>query len=693
LSPFNPGERLYRTGDLGRWQRDGNIQFLGRTDQQVKIRGFRIEPGEIECQLFKHKRIKEVVVVEKEGEEGIKYLCAYIVAGMELTVSQLREFLSVMLPDYMIPSYFVFLKKLPLTPNGKIDCRALPVPGVEKSSQYIPPGNAIERKLTELWSGVLSLQKDVISINRNFFELGGHSLKAILLTARMHKEFNVKVSLTEIFKSPTIQALAQYIREAETNRYMPLEPVEEKEYYLLSSAQKRLYIIQQMDEEIIAYNMPMMVPLDETNLGGKIDMRKLQYTVHQLIDRHDSFRTSFEMVDEQPVQRIHHPHDVDFEIEYFNLKKKNGNRVEVMEGIFRDFVRPFPLSRPPLVRVALVEVENTRYALMVDMHHIISDGFSHEILVRDFMVLYSSQVLSPLPIQYKDYAEWQSRERAAGIIKQQEEYWLRQFSGEIPVLDLPIDYPRPEVRSFEGDFIYLEINEALTYKTARLRRETEVTLNILLLAVYSVLLAKYSGQEDLVIATADAGRHHADLQQTIGMFVNMLPIRIQPGKNKTFKEFLLEVKQQSVNAYANQDYQFDDLVLKLGLQGNRSRNPVFDTVFVVQNTAMQNENLSIGKKDNDNNDFLEITQPEFRNQAFDLILQAVEGDDRLNMRLEYSTALFKKSTAEKMTNHYIDILKQVVENPGLKLKEIIITHDFLKAKPRVIKTAQTDFRF
>lgn len=547
------------------------------------------------------------------------------------------------------------------------------------------PRDSTEKKLTKVWQKILSKQN--IGINDDFFHLGGNSLKAIVMENEIHKEFNVKLPLTEIFKYPTIKELSRCIAGLPQNRYAEIEPMEKKQYYRLSSAQQRMYFIQQIDRTSTAYNTPNLIILDR-----EPDRQRLEETVKKLIARHESFRTSFQAIEEEPVQRIHH--DTAFKIQYFfSSPGSNPDNKKKAGKLIRDFVKPFDLSKVPLLRVSLIKIEEIKTLLMIDLHHIITDGISAGILAKDFNGLYGGKQLPPLRIQYKDYAQWQKKALESEIIKQQEEYWLQQFTGKIPVLDLYTDFPRPEVQSFEGDVIYLDINEALTRQIVRLGKETGVTLNILLLAVYSVLLAKYSDQEDLVIATATAGRHHADLQQIIGMFVNMLPIRIQPGKNKTFKEFLVEVKQQAVNAYENQDYQFDDLVLKLGLQGNRSRNPVFDTVFVVQDTVMQNENLNMGRKDNDDNDFLDIPQPEFRNQAFDLILQAVEGNERLNMWLEYSTALFKKSTAEKMTNHYIDILKQIVENPNLKLKEILITHDFLEAKPGVINQDQTDFRF
>jgi acyl carrier protein len=289
---------------LCKWQLDGSLDFLGRLDHQVKIRGFRIEPGEIEKVLLSHAEIKEVVVTvreEKAGAEarGPNVLCAYMVAGREFGITELRDYLSHKLPDYMVPAYFVQLEKLPLTPAAKIDRKALPEPGLSVAKEYIAPQNDGEMKLTGIWSEVLRIEKDVISIDANFFELGGHSLKATILVSKIHEEFDVKVPLAEVFKTPTVRGLFEYIEGTRKERYCSVEPVEKKEYYPLSSAQKRLYILQQMEWESVSYNMPQAIPLP-----GGIDKQKLERTFKKLVARHESLRTSFHMIDHRPVQRI-----------------------------------------------------------------------------------------------------------------------------------------------------------------------------------------------------------------------------------------------------------------------------------------------------------------------------------------------------------------------------------------------------
>ncbi|MDQ1354923.1 MAG: hypothetical protein QG657_5232, partial [Acidobacteriota bacterium] len=334
----------YKTGDLARWLPDGNIEFMGRIDHQVKIRGFRIELGEIESRLMKYPGIKESVVLMQEEGRGDKYLCAYIVPNRELVISELREFLSMELPEYMIPSYFVQLEKIPLTPNGKVDRRALPKPGLKASESYTAPRDEIETKLVDIWSDVLggdalhaSQLQTSIGIDDNFFHLGGHSLKTTILASRIEKTFNVKIPLSEIFKNPRIRKLSGYIKDAVQWEYTRIESVEKKEYYPLSSAQKRLYFLQVMEETGVAYNMPLFMKLE-----GKIDLEKLESTFGKLIQRHESIRTSFFMVDEEPVQRIH------------EHKNSSTDYTDYTDGrgappwspdIIRNFIRPFDLSK------------------------------------------------------------------------------------------------------------------------------------------------------------------------------------------------------------------------------------------------------------------------------------------------------------------------------------------------------------
>ncbi|MCU0288458.1 MAG: amino acid adenylation domain-containing protein, partial [Acidobacteria bacterium] len=556
-NPLNlTNDYFYRTGDLAYWLNDGNIVFLGRIDHQVKIRGFRIELGEIENQLITYPGIKEAVVTANEYESGNgdKYLAAYFVSAVKLEIPVLREYLLKNLPDYMVPAYFIALEKIPLTPNGKIDRKALPPPEITTGIGFTAPGNELEAKLVEIWAEVLGMEENIIGINDNFFHLGGHSLKAIIMTQRVHKELYVKLPLTEVFKTPTIRGLTGFIKKSSGDNFVSLDPVELKEYYPLSSTQKRMYVAQQMDLHSKSYNMPTALELE-----GELNKEKLTGVFKKLLQRHDSLRTSFLMLEEGPVQRILNAADITFNLENYETM---GNK-SLEREIITHFLRPFVLSKAPLLRAGLIKKDKEKYMLIVDQHHIISDGISMSILITDFTDFYQDKELLPLRIQYKDFSEWQNRLLESGNMKKQEDYWLDIFKVVVPVLNIPTDYPRPAVRNInKGETIEFRLEEGLCRQLNHLVKETNTTIFIVLLAVYNVLLFKYTGQEDIIVGSPITGRSHVDLQNVIGVFLNMLAIRNRPQQRKVFRDFLKEVKENALDAFENQDYPFDELVKK-----------------------------------------------------------------------------------------------------------------------------------
>ncbi len=648
-NPFAKGQRLYKTGDLARWLPDGNIEFLGRIDNQVKIRGYRIELGEIENELLKHNKIKEAIVIAKEDNIKNKYLCAYIAGEAELNSKELREHLSNNLPEYMIPAYFIQLEQLPLTANGKVDRKALPDPdgNITTGAEYVAPRNEIEEKLVSIWKEVLGLEK--VGINDNFFELGGHSLKAINISAKINKELNVSVPLGEMFKTPTIKGLATYVKGTKQSIYSRIEPVEEKEYYPLSSAQKRIYTLQQFEENSTSYNMPMVMTLE-----GELDKSKLDEAFNKLIQRHEALRTSFEVIEGEPVQVVHK--EISFEIEYTETDKEKAREIAI------GFVKVFELSKAPLLRVALTKINDKEHILMLDMNHIISDGVSMGILTKEFMELYTGKDLAELKIQYKDFAVWQNKLFKSGEIKKHEEYWLKAFEGEVPILSISTDYQRPSIQSFEGDNINFELNKELTDKLKQIARETGSTMYMVLLSACNILLSKYSGQEDIIIGSPIAGRPHADLENIIGMFVNTLAMRNYPESNKTYKEFLTEVKTNSLQAFENQDYQFEELIDQLNIKRDLSRNPLFDVMFSMQNMdagEIQIAGLKAKPCEVDNN----ISK-------FDMTITATELTQTIRIELNYCTKLFNRQTIENISKHLTNILDCVANNINLKLSEI-----------------------
>ncbi|MCU0285070.1 MAG: amino acid adenylation domain-containing protein [Acidobacteria bacterium] len=672
---------IYKTGDLARWlpvgppaggASGGVIEYLGRIDNQVKLRGYRIELGEIENKLLAYEymniKIKAAIVIVK----GEMDLCAYIVTDgpVENEIEfkkELKEYLAGRLPGYMVPSFIMLIENIPLNPNGKVDLKALPDPEAITDEEYTAPRDKLEMKLVQLWAGLLNIQPGIISIDSSFFELGGHSLKATVLISRVHKELNIKLPLAELFANPTIRGISGYIKRASENIYESIMPVEQKEYYALSFAQQRMYILQQIDLKSTAYNMPYIIPLP-----GETDTNRLEESFKKLIKRHESLRTSFHMIDEQPMQRVHP--EVAFEIEYLAAQGR-----EEVRHFIRTFIRPFDLSKAPLLRVGLVREKEGRHILMADMHHIISDGVSDQVLRADFTAFYQGRELLPLRIQYKDFAQWQNSPKEIERLHQQKTFWLTEFAGEIPVLEIPIDYPRPMSQSFAGESIDFEIPVEAAQRLNTLALQGGATLFMVLTAALNIFLAKLSGQEEIIIGTPIAGRKHADLEKIIGMFVNTLALRNYPVGEQTFTAFLADIKERTLIVFENQEYPFEELVDKLALERDMGRNPLFDVMLVLNNMnggpGVQNEYLQPATG--------QAVQPElpeeYKNMQqaakFDLTFTAAELGRKMLFHIQYCTKLFKQETIQRFSLYFRKILRQISENPGLKLKEIEIILD------------------
>lgn len=648
-NPFIHGEKIYKTGDLARWFPKGEIEHLGRIDCQVKIRGFRIEPGEIEKKLLCYESIRGAVVIDKEDKTGTKYLCAYIVSDEDLPVPDLRRFLAGELPNYMIPHCFIKIERIPLTPNGKVDRKALPEFNgyIKAETEYRASRTETEKKLMEIWNDILSIER--IGIDDNFFELGGDSLNIVSLVTRIHREFNVELPLERIYKSPNIKEIGEFIENTKKNVFLPIQPIRKQEYYKASAAQKRLYLLMQIEGNKTAYNMPWAMLVE-----GNLDKEKIENAIKFLVNRHESLRTAFELVGGELVQRIYN--NIDFQINYSKTAEYK------LKNMINEFIQPFDLSKAPLLRVKIIQLSEEKYILLFDMHHIISDGASANILLDELANLYEGRALTKLRLQYKDYSEWQNELLKSEAMKRQEEFWLSVFSGDIPALNMPIDSPRPPIQCFEGESVRFKIGKVMADKLNKLALKTGTTLYMLLLAVYNILLSKYTGQEDIIVGSPLAGRNHSDLENIVGMFVNTVAIRNLPEDQKTFVEFLEDVKENSLKVYANQDYPFEELVSKLRIKRDLSRNPLFDTMFVFQNKDAMNMKIS----------GLKIRPYELENRVskFDFTLEAVENYNGINFNLEYCTKLFRRETVERMAGHFINILNVVQDNPSIKISQI-----------------------
>jgi amino acid adenylation domain-containing protein len=702
-NPFNndPEDLIYKTGDLGVLAEDGNLFWLGRMDRQVKIRGVRVEPEEIEHHLAKHRSVKDAVVktvpdplrhskahltVEERGED--EYICAYIIPadpdpgtgpGKKPGTWELREYLSRELPDYMIPSYFVYMEKLPLTINGKINRAALPLPkAAGTGDNYKAPRNDIEEKLTAIWAEVLDIEKSIIGIDGVFFELGGHSLNAVTMLAKIHKELNVKVPLASVFKTPTIKELAKLIKKTTKTTFISIGAVEKKEYYPLSSAQKRLFILQQNEPDSISYNISTILQVE-----GALDRDRMESCFRKLIQRHESLRTSFEIIRNEPVQKIHE--NVTFSVEYHDAESSG-----MVDDIIKKMIKPFDLTQAPLLKPQFIKVEENKHILVVDMHHIISDRLSHQILVEEFTALYDGESLPPLNLQYKDFAGWQFQQVQAGEVKKQEAYWLKEFEGEIPLLKIPTDFPGSEVQSNEGGIVDYTLSMEQSDQLRQLARAEKVTMFIVISTLYYVFLSKLSGQEDIIVGTVIAGRRHVDLESLIGMFVNTLALRNYPCAEKTFCEFLKEVNQRTLEAFENQDYQFEDLVQNVLVTRGNARNPLFDVMFTY--TAVDPlPSLKAGKKERE----LTVTSYDVEGieVKFDMVLSVVDAGGPITFLFAFSTGIFKEETIQRFIHYFIEVVSAVLENRDIQLKDIAVSHDLQVTDSSVYETIESDLEF
>lgn len=648
INPFRKQDRLYRTGDLARWLPDGQVDFIGRIDYQVKIRGYRIELGEIESVLLRQMNVEQAIVTDRTDEQGDKYLCAYVTGSIH--TQEVRARLVEQLPTYMVPAHFIHLDVLPITPNGKIDRKALPAPtGLPMTtSSYASPRNTTEVEMSQIWQEVLNVSR--IGIDDSFFELGGHSLKAVMLVGRMTKQFGIELPIRHVFAYPTIRQMAPLVRNAEDKGYADIESAPNQAYYDVSAAQKRLFIIDQLGDAEQAYNMSAMLELE-----GKLDRVRLEKTFEIIVERHESLRTSFHFIDGKPVQKIH-PH-VDFQVDY--REDIHTDPVQLMES----FVHPFSLDQAPLLRVELIQVKQDHHILLADMHHIITDGISIEVFVEEFSRLYAGEQLPELRIQYKDYAVWQQHQMEK-IREEQMPYWKKLFDDgkDVPVLNLPTDYSRPVMKNFEGSTLIQELDSELTQGLYDLCAKSGTTLYMVMLAAYSSLLYRYTSQQDLIIGSPIAGRPHPDIEQLIGMFVNTLPIRTHVTPEQTFTQLLEQTKQQTLTAYEHQDIPFEEVVEVLNVRRDVSRNPLFDVMFVLQNTGMKQ---------------IEVEGMIFRPvdfemgiAKFDLTLAVEEFTNKLIISLEYATKLFRTETAQQMLTHYRAILSAIVSNSDISIADL-----------------------
>lgn len=650
-NPFGDGY-IYKTGDLGRFNSDGEIEYIGRLDNQVKIRGLRIELEEIENKINSLPYINSCVVIVRENVDAHKYLCAYYVADNKIDSADIRKYLEKILPRYMVPNYFIQMDNFPHTSNGKIDKKILPEPEYIHKKNIISPRNDIDFKLLELLKNLLNI--DNISIDDNFLELGGDSLFAINLGVHIQEQFNVQILVKDILNYPTIQDLSDIIAKNKNSNIVEksvITPVSKKDYYDVSYAQKRIYFSCQVaGKESVLYNAPGGIILD-----GLVDKEKLENCLKKLVERHESFRTCFDIVDEEVVQKISDKLDYKLDI----VENADFNNID---NIFKKFVKPFDLSKAPLFRTQFVSFTNGQSALFFDIHHIISDGTSMTFFIDELCKLYNDETLPNINITYKDFSTFENNLIKSDGLKESENYWLEQFKGEIPILNMPTSFPRPAVQSFEGKKVYSIIDTNQTEKINQISKNLGITPYMLLLSCYYILLSKYTKQDDIIIGSPIINRDLIGHNYLIGMFANTLALRNKVDNNITFRDFLLQIKENMLLAYKNQSYPFDKLVNKLNIKRDISRQPLFDTMFTYQNNGFPNIKLK-----NINSEYY---IPDSNISKFDLSVEAIPIDDKINLSFEYATKLFEEEFINNLSIHYLNILNAVLDNIDTKILDI-----------------------
>lgn len=657
---------VYKTGDLGRYLPDRRIDFIGRLDSQVKVNGIRIELGEIEKALIGYDSIDQVVVIAHKSKENEKILVCYYTEKNAITSEEIKVYLDRILPSYMIPSFYVKLDELPLNINGKVDRKALPKPEklIYEQIKYVPPANDMEEKLAQIWGDILDIKE--VGVNSSFFEIGGHSLKALRIISRIYRELKVEVTLKELFENTTIRKLAQLITGTEKSAYYDIQPLPDQPFYELSHAQHRLWIIDKMQGDTGTYSIPVAF-----TFTGKLNLETFEQSIREIIKRHESLRTVFLEVDGKPVQKI--LKQVNFRVGFQDFTLVPDHEQKTIELLHENTTVPFDLTKGPLLRIHFLKMGENQHIMLFNIHHIICDRWSLNILVRELCCLYEQFIygkensLPAIQIQYKDYAAWQNQLLADEKMSIHRQYWHEKFAGEIPILELPYDFNRPTVQSYEGDLISFDISFSMLEKLYKFNKKNHVSLFISLLAIVKVLLYRYTGQSDIIVGSVIAGRNQEKFEHLIGLYMNVLAYRDTIKSEDTYDDFLQQLKKTALEAYEHQIYPFDSLVEELDLRRDLSRSPLFDVAIDLQN----NDELEFSLED------ITITpyEKQHQNSKYDLFFLFIEGQERLTVNIVYNTNLFLKTRIEWMGTHFVELLASILNDSRQNLNKLNIVSE------------------
>jgi amino acid adenylation domain-containing protein len=659
--PVGPeaGGRLYRTGDRARWRADGTLEYLGRVDFQVKVRGHRVELGEIESLLAAHDGVAQAVAAVREDR-----LVAYVTAaaGEAPSAAELRRHLEARLPAYMVPAAFVALERLPLTPNGKVDRRALPAPEFASAArEYVAPRTATETLLAEIWTSLLPV--DRVGAEDDFFALGGHSLLATRMMARVREAFGVELPLRALFEAPTLAGLAWRVAGARGDQLPPVTPVAHDGPRRLSLAQERLWFLEQLDPGKPTYNVPAAV-----RLRGALDEDALGRALHEVVARHESLRTGFLHVDGEAAQLAFQAPEGVLATEDLTSLPEDARLSAARALAITQARTPFALESGRPFRAVLLRLAADDHVLLITVHHIVSDGWSMDVLSRDLTALYGAfaegrpSPLAPLPVQYADYAAWQRRHLTDEVLNAQLAYWLRRMAGAPSLLELPTDFPRPAVQGHRGGLARASLDRETTAAVRALARRERATPFMVLLAAFQALLGKYSGQSDVVVGTPVAGRQRSEVEGLVGFFVNTLALRGDLSGDPTFSELVERAREATLGAHEHQDLPFERLVEALSPERSLSHNPVFQAVLTHAEEAAPALSLP--------GVAVEPLGVESGTAKFDLELGWRERHGQLHGSLLYATDLFRPETAERMLEHFRVLLQQAAADPDLPVSAL-----------------------
>ena len=670
--PFSAeaGARMYRTGDVARWLADGEIEYVGRVDQQVKIRGQRIELGEIEATLRDCEGVRDAAVVVGERTDGEKRLVGYLVTetGARATTVNIREYLRERLPEYMVPATFLLLDELPLTPSGKLDRRALPAlesVSVEAADDYVAPRTPVEELLANIFAEVLRLEK--VGTDESFFDLGGHSLLATKVISRVREAFRVEVALRALFERPTVAEFARHLdvclKTGKATAAPRIRRVKHDGASPLSFAQQRLWFFEQLQPGSATYNL-----LQSARLLGALNVPALEQSLNEIVKRHESLRTTFQDIKGEPAQQVVPASPQTLPLMDLSGLPEAEREEEVRRLTLEELNRPFDLARGPLVRARLLKLDAETHVVLFMMHHIVTDAWSMGVLLRELKVLYEAfsegrpSPLAELPIQYADFARWQRDWLSGEALEEQLGYWQERLGGNLPVLSLPADKPRPDVWTYRGAKHSVKFSKGLTEELKAFGNRQGATLFMTLLAAFQVLLHYYTGEEDIVVGTDDANRGHLETEPLIGFFINQLALRTNLSGNPSFRELLGRVREVTLGAYANHDLPFDKIVERLQPERSLAHAPLFQVKLVLQNTPVEELELR--------GLILQPLQVDYAAAKFDLTPLLWEKPDGLRGWFEYSSDLFSPAAIARIAEQFEFVLKSVASRPDLTLEQL-----------------------